>query len=141
LILERVRVHGAEGEAAGGRVVLQHARVRGPVPGDVQRDLGRRAHERLHGGAVVELLEHVAWLAGAGEAREARAAGADPPRGQCDAQRLGAADQRLDVDAAPPELAAQVLEVGVEVGAQGGAVVGHEARFDREGVHARSIRG
>jgi hypothetical protein len=34
-----------------------------------------------------------------------------------------------------------VLEVGVEIGAQPGAVLRHEARFDREGVHARSIRG
>ncbi len=54
--------------------------------------------------AVLELLEDVARLAGAGEAREARAAGAHAPGGHGHAEGLRPLDEVLDLDAAPAQL-------------------------------------
>src|SRR5207237_4169761 len=88
LILEGVGVHRVEVQAARGGELLQLAGVLRLVPGDVERDSGRRADELKDGRAIFKLLEDAARLAGAGKAREARPARADAPRGDGDAELL-----------------------------------------------------
>ena len=91
LILERVRVHRLDRQPelqqpradAGGVARAARARL---VPRDVQRDARRDPDQRLDDAAVVQLLEQRPRLARTGEAREARAAGADAPRRDGDAE-------------------------------------------------------
>ncbi len=64
--------------------------------------------------AIVELLQHVARLADAGEAREARAAGADAPGRDGDVEGGDLLGDAVDVDAAARQLLAQRRIVGGE---------------------------
>ena len=131
-VREGVRVHRVEPEAELGGARAERGRV-GPVPGDVQRDGRRRAGQLVDDGAVAELVEDVARLAGAGEAREARAAGADAPGRHRDGEGGDPGLHRLDVDAAAVELRAErgvvLAERGLAAGVlgrdQGGIDLGH----------------
>ena len=92
------------------RRLLQPLRI-GLVPRNMQRDGGRGARQLLDDGAILDLVEDVARLAAAGKAREARAAGADAPGGDGDAERRDLVADRVDVDAAPVELLAERVVV------------------------------
>jgi hypothetical protein len=61
--------------------------------------------------AVLQLLEDVARLPGAGEAREARSSRTHPPAGHRHPEGAGPVHQVLDVQAPAVEDPAQVLEV------------------------------
>ena len=102
------------------RRLLQPVRV-GLVPRDMQRHGRRRARQLVDDRAVVELVEDVARLAGAGEAREARAAGADAPGRHGHVERRDLVADRVDRDAAPRELLAEVRVVGCRARALCGA--------------------
>src|SRR5579863_4634291 len=82
--------------------------------------------------AIVELVEEAARLAGAGKAGEARAAGADAPRWDGDAERHHRAHQRLDRDSAPAKLARQRLVVLGERGLDRAVLFGDKAGLDAE---------
>ena len=60
----------------------QRGEIVGAIPGYVQRNGWRGAGQPVDDGAVLELLEHIARLAGTGESSEPRAAGAHAPRRQ-----------------------------------------------------------
>ena len=95
LVLEGVRVHRIEAEAEPSGVGADGVEVPWLVPGDVQGDAWRRAGELLYEAGVFHLLEQRARLALAGEATEARAAGGEGPRRECDLERLHLRDDRL----------------------------------------------
>src|SRR5262249_11403324 len=100
----------------------------------------RGARELLDHAAIVELVEDVARLAGAGEARESRAAGAHAPGRNRDAELADARGDALDVDIAPPQLAAERLVVLLER-RQGGLVLGVDERLlDRKLCHGDVLR-
>src|SRR5208282_6635382 len=80
-VFERIRIDGVENDPIGARKVPQFAEIVNPVPGKMWRHRGRRTSQLLDHGAVLELLEDVARLAGHRKAREPRAARADPPAG------------------------------------------------------------
>src|SRR5262249_16036279 len=103
LVLERVRVHGVEEEAAGLGEGAQLARIVRLVPGNVEGDSGGGPRELEDDRAVLDLLEDVAGLARAGEPREPRAPRAHSPRRHRHAEGRGFRDERLDVEAAPGE--------------------------------------
>ncbi len=92
----------------------------------MQRHLGRGARELLDHAAVLELVEDVARLAGAREACEPRAAGADAPARDRDAEARHLLAHPLDVDVAAREALAQPAVVLGEMAQQ--AVV---VRVDR----------
>ena len=111
LVLERIGVHGVEVQPTRTRVLVQHLKVVGAVPRDVEGHRRRRPHEAEDRRAVVELVEDVAGLARAWKSREPRAAGSDAPRRHGDAKRCRTRRQRLDVEAAPPQHLPEVLVV------------------------------
>ena len=111
LVLEGVGVGGAEREAAFGGERAQRGGIVGLVPRDVQRDVGRDAHQAVDQVAVLDLLEHVARLAGPREAGEPRAAGGDAPRRDRHDERLRPRLDRADVETAAPELAPEMVVV------------------------------
>lgn len=135
-VLEGVGVHRVEAEAERGGTLPQLAGVGRLVPRDVQRHAGRAAGEPVDDGRVVQLLEHVARLAGPGEAAEARAAGAERPRRERDLEAPHRVDERVDAHAAALEALAErgeVACVGGEGGAVGGGIDGGDGRGDRHG--------
>ncbi len=138
LVLEGVRVHRIDEEAARRGIRLELGRAVGLVPRDVERDPRRHPHEAQDRLAVVELLEDVARLARAREAREARAAGAEAPRGHGHAERHRALGDALDVDAAALELPAEVRVVLLEPGRPLAVLLDHERLVDPE-AHAGSL--
>ena len=93
LILKGVRVHRVEEQAARLGERAQLAGIGGLVPGNMQRDAGRRARQLEDDLAVLELLEHVARLAGHRKAREPRPARSTSPRRHGDAERHRAVDE------------------------------------------------
>ena len=110
-ILKGVGVHRVEAEAARLGVVDQLGRIVVAVPGDVQRDARRRAGQLMDDGAIVELVEDVARLADAGEAGEARAAGADAPGRHGDREGGGLGLDLVDVDVAAAENVARAPRI------------------------------
>ena len=68
----------------------------------------------------------MARLAGAGKAREARAARADAPARHRDGEGHGVAHQRLGVEPAPRQLARERLEVLAMIGEPGPILIGDE---------------
>jgi hypothetical protein len=113
LVLKGVGVHRVEGKAEGFCLIFQCLGV-GFVPRDVERDGGGGGGEAVDDGAVVELVEDVARLTGAGEASKARAAGADAPGWDGNAERQDLGFDRFYVDAAAVELLAERLVVAPE---------------------------
>ena len=108
LVLERVRVHGVEGQPARGREGLQLAAASSGGPtGCAGRPSGVTRTSCWTTRAVLQLLEDVARLAGPGEAREARAAGAHAPGRHRHRKACARAARALDVDAAPARAAAR----------------------------------
>ena len=140
LVLEGVRVHGAEGEPARGGVLLQHAARRRACPrGCAARP---RASTRTSDCTVAQSSSFSNTSRGSpGPGKRAKRVPPvpRPQEGSATRSDCARASSALDVDAAPPELAAQVLEVRLEVAQQCAAVLGHEARFDGEGCHVRSF--
>ena len=110
---EGVGVHRVEAEAEARGGLLQPLRI-GLVPRNVQRDGRRRARQLLDDGAILDLVEDVARLAGAGKAREARAAGADAPGRDGDMEGRDLVADRIDRDAAAVELLAERGVVGIQ---------------------------
>ena len=86
LVLERVGVDGVEAEAQRLRALGQLAVIGDLVPGKMRRAGRRQAGQLLDGRAILELVEYAARLAGAGKAGEARAARADAPGRDGDAE-------------------------------------------------------
>ncbi len=80
----------------------------------MQRDRRRRLRQLMDDGAIVELVEDAARLAGAGEAGKARAAGADAPGGNGDEEFGDLLGDRLDIDAAAGKCRAQRLVIGFQ---------------------------
>lgn len=84
LVLERVRVDGAQRHAEVFGVTAQRRVVVDRVPRDVQRHGRGERRVAVHLGGVGDLLERVAGRAGSGEDPEAGAGVAERPRGQFD---------------------------------------------------------
>ncbi len=101
LILEGVGVHGIEAQAQGSPLRAQGGEIGHLVPGDVQGDPGRRPGQGLDDGAIGQLVEHVARLAGPGEAGEAGAAGAHTPGRDRHREGRDLVGQRRQIEAAP----------------------------------------
>lgn len=120
LLLRRVRegvgVHRVEAETKGGTPFLQLLEVGNLVPRNMQRDRRRRARQFLNDGAVLQLVIDIARLAIAGEAGEARAAGADTPGGHGDRIGRDLGLHRIDIDAAAGKLCAEMLVVAFQIG-------------------------
>ena len=107
LVLERVGVDGVEADAERFRALGQFPVVAHFVPGDMRRAGRGGARQLLDGRAILELVEDPARFADAGEAGEARAAGADGPRRRGDGESRDFFGDRLDVQAAPLKLSAE----------------------------------
>ena len=133
LVLEGVRVHRVEAQPQRVGLRLQFGRV-GLVPGDVERDLRRRPGQPVDDGTVFKLVEDVARLARAGEAREAGAAGAGAPGRDGDAEAGGAVGQGLDIDAAAGKPCRQRVVVGRQIRAAGSVLRLDQVRIDH-GTH------
>ena len=116
LVLEGVRVHGVEEEAAPLGEGLELGRSLRLVPGDVQGDAGGHPHQAMDDLAVLELLEDVPRLAGTSKPGEARAPRAHAPGGDGHPEGHGPLGQPLDVGPAPGELPAEVGIVLLEPG-------------------------
>ncbi len=84
VVLERVRVDCAEGDAVVGGVLAQVGVRVDLVPRDVQRDRRGESGELMYLGGIRDLLERVARNAGLREDLEARSRVAERPRGQFD---------------------------------------------------------
>jgi hypothetical protein len=133
LVLESVGIDRVEAEAELVAELLHRMHVLVLVPGEMQRDGRRRPGQLLDRGAVLELVEHVARLADAGEAGEARAAGADAPARNRDAEAGDRLGDGLDVGAGAPQLAAQRLIILVQRRQDLGVLLGDIARGDAVG--------
>ena len=81
LVGKGVGVDRVKPQAEGLGVLAQFFVVVDLVPRKVRRHGGRAAHQLVDHAAVLQLVEHIARLALAGEAGEARAAGAHAPAG------------------------------------------------------------
>jgi hypothetical protein len=84
VVLERVRVDGAQRDAVVVGVLLQVGVRVDLVPGDVQGDPRREGRVLVHLGGIRDLLERVARHARLAEDLEARTRVAEGPRGQLD---------------------------------------------------------
>ena len=135
-ILKGVGVHRVEAEAAPFGVVDQFGRIVVAIPGDVQRDARRRAGQLMDDGAIVELVEDVARLADAGEAREARAAGADAPGRHGDRERGGLRLHLVDVDVAAAEHVAERLVFALQRLERGLVLVADQRLVDPRPCHS-----
>ncbi|MCY1294693.1 hypothetical protein D9M68_577680 [compost metagenome] len=100
---KRVGVHRIEAEAERRALLLKRGKIADLVPGNVQRDGRRRPGQLLDDGAILELVEDIAWLPLAGETGKARAAGADTPGGDGDAIGGDLALDLVNVDPAAVE--------------------------------------
>ena len=116
LVLERVGVDRVEAEAQRLGALGEFAVVADLVPGEMRRAGRRRARELVDRRAILELVENVARLAGAGKAGEARAAGADAPGRDGDGEGGDLRRDRLDVEAAPRQLPAERAVIVLERG-------------------------
>jgi hypothetical protein len=133
LVLEGVGVDRVEAQAQLVAELLHRVHVLVLVPGEMQRDGRRRAGQPLDRGAVFQLVEHVARLADAGEPGEARAAGADTPARDGDAEARHGLGDRLDVGAAPRQLPSERVIVFLERRQRLGVLLGDVGRGDAIG--------
>ncbi len=133
LILERIGVHGVEGEATRGGGLAQRSVIARRIPGEMRRNRRRRTHELLDRRAIVELVEEVARLAGARKARKARAARADAPGRDRDAERHHLFDERFAIETAPAQHAREGGVIFVKGGRQCSILVSDEVGVDSEG--------
>src|SRR5580704_11339319 len=86
LVLEGVGIDRVEAEASRCGRLAQFLGILKLVPGKMQRKRGCRTRQLLYHCAIVELVEDMARLAGAGKAGETRAARSDAPGRQGDAE-------------------------------------------------------
>ena len=101
----------------------------------MQRHGGRGAAELMHHGAIVELFEDAAGLAGSGEAGEARAARADPPGRQCEVQARDPPLHGIELDTAPRQAMAERVVVFRESHGAAGVVAFDDVGADRQAAH------
>ena len=116
LVLKGVGIDRVEADAERLGEFGERAIIADLVPREMRRAGRRGARELLDRRAVLELVEHVARLAGAGKAGEARAAGADAPGRHGDAEGGDLGGDRLDVEPAPRELSSERAVVVFEFG-------------------------
>ncbi len=112
VVLEGVRVHRVEADAARGRVLLERGRVVRKVPRHVQRDRAVGGGERVEHGDVVDLLRGRAGLAPDGEAAEAGASGADGPGGRGHGEPSQRGHDLLRRRPGPRQACLEVVEIG-----------------------------
>ena len=134
VVLERVGVHGVEGDAPLLGVAPQRGGPRPEprvVPRHVEADRPVGAGEGVEGGDVVDLLDRVARLAPAREAAEAGAAGAHRPRRRRRAEPGHLGHHGLAVDPRPGHHVQGVGQVGLVPGQADLVVLVDAAAVDR----------
>lgn len=109
VVLERVRVDRAEGDAVVLRVLAQVVERVDQVPRDVQRDRWRECGVGVHLRGIRDLLPGIARRAGRAEHLEAGAGVAERPAGELDALLLegGEVFGREDAHGALPSVSAR----------------------------------
>jgi len=107
LVLEGVRIDGIEAQPAAVRFFLQGSIVLDEVPGEMGRYARRDPAELLDDRAILEFLMDVGRCAGKRKLRESSPAAARAPGGQGDREGGNALGDRLDLEAAASQLAAQ----------------------------------
>ncbi len=96
----------------------------------MQRDGRRRPRELVNDGAILELVEDVAWLALAGEAGETRPTGAYPPGRGGDTECGDLVADGVYGDAAPVQMLAERLIVALEIRLSRGVLLLHQPGVD-----------
>src|ERR1700688_4797583 len=122
LVLERVGIDGVEAEPPSRRRLAQFLGIVELVPGKMQGNRRGRPRQLLYDRTVVEFVEDVARLAGPGKAGEARAARADAPGRQRDAEGGDLLRDRFGLEAPARQHAPQVIVILDQSG--GGLFVG-----------------
>ena len=101
LVGEGVRVHRIEAQTCRSSSLAKFPPVAALVPRDVQTDRGCSSRKLLDHAAVLQLVEHMAWLAAPWEAREPCTACADTPAWNGNTKANDLRPHDLNVNVAP----------------------------------------